>query len=273
MALQDADCQLGKSFAKHLEKRCPVQLHIALGILKDLMGADVSLFPSLRLLASQPIFLQFINATPGTRLAPQRDQLLTAAQENLAPPIVERIRNFLDGYMEVCHSQEEAKVDKENTKPSFPSVLNLNSEDLPSTVLDHPDTRTKEPAKVNHISDAQRRRKQHTNVGLVLFLLALCAAIIGLIKIPNLCQTFGICSSEEPEKTNSIEKNNDSMNNSDQKPSDPSKQQSNQPKVREPNPDKPAGPSYQQPYQPAPYTPPAYTPLPKELPDLPEPLW
>ena len=132
---------------------------MALNILQDLMGADVSLLPSIRLLASQPTFFQLINAKPSEVLLPQRDALLTAAQEILAPALVKRITNFFDGYLNSGSDQSEAppfsepqtQLKEDSPKgSSFPPVLGREAYELPKTVV----------AESNRSSDAQSTSKQ-----------------------------------------------------------------------------------------------------------------
>ncbi len=97
MSTQLSDQQLGQHFAQLLKARRPVELQKALNLLQDLMGDDVSLLPSIRLLASQPTFLRFLNTQPDDVPVPQRDALLVNAKEILAPAQITRIANFLDG--------------------------------------------------------------------------------------------------------------------------------------------------------------------------------
>ncbi len=131
MSQSATDHQLGQRFAQLLKTRRPVELQTALNLLQDLMGADVSLLPSIRLLASQPTFLQFINAKPANVLLPQRDALLVNAKEILAPAQITRIANFLDGYLGASNPASQSstkrmsdkKASKENSNELSPDEL------------------------------------------------------------------------------------------------------------------------------------------------------
>ena len=145
MSQSATDHQLGQRFAQLVASRRPIELPIALSLLQDLMGADVSLLPSIRLLASQPTFLQFINAKSEAGLVPQRDELLTTAHEMLAPALVTRIASFLDGYLSAGSDQAQSTPPSEpqmpfkgasTPEPSFPAVLSKSTDELPSTVVD-----------------------------------------------------------------------------------------------------------------------------------------
>ena len=159
MPQRSSDYQLGQLYAERLASRRPIEPSMALNILQDLMGADVSLLPSIRLLASQPTFFQLINAKPSEVLLPQRDALLTAAQEILAPALVKRITNFFDGYLNSGSDQSEAppfsepqtQLKEDSPKgSSFPPVLGREAYELPKTVV----------AESNRSSDAQSTSKQ-----------------------------------------------------------------------------------------------------------------
>ena len=159
MPQRSSDYQLGQLYAERLASRRPIEPSMALNILQDLMGADVSLLPSIRLLASQPTFFQLINAKPSEVLLPQRDALLTAAQEILAPALVKRITNFFDGYLNSGSDQSETppfsepqtQLKEDSPKgSSFPPVLGREAYELPKTVV----------AESNRSSDAQSTSKQ-----------------------------------------------------------------------------------------------------------------
>ena len=205
MSQQASDHQLGQRFAKLLITRRPIELPAGLGLLQDLMGADVSLLPSIRLLASQPTFLKFINAKPSAVLLPQRDALLTTAHEILAPALLTRIANFLDGYLSFSSDQSASNPPSEpqmpfkgasRFEPSFPAVLSSSPDELPSTVIDQFAAHSTQSSK----------EKQARPLGVVLFVLAAVAVVfagaitVAVFKVPELCEPIGLCPEEkEPE--------------------------------------------------------------------------
>ena len=209
MSTQASDQQLGQRFAQLLKPRRPVELQTALNLLQDLMGADVSLLPSIRLLASQPTFLQFINAKSEAGLVPQRDELLTTSHEMLAPSLVTRIASFLDGYLSARSDQAQSTPPSEpqmpfkgtsTPEPSFPAVLSKSSDELPSTGVDQCAKPSISPA-VDHSSSHQGGSSQIV-VGVIIVLIVLTglSAAYALFTVPALCEPLGLCSAEE-EKT------------------------------------------------------------------------
>ena len=205
MSQQASDHQLGQRFAKLLITRRPIELPAGLGLLQDLMGADVSLLPSIRLLASQPIFLKFINAKPSAVLLPQRDALLATAREMLAPALLTRIANFLDGYLSFGSNQSASTPPSEpqmpfkgasRSEPSFPAVLSRSPDELPSTVIDQFAAHSTQSSK----------EKQARPLSVVLIVLAAVAVVfagaitVAVFKVPELCEPIGLCPEEkEPE--------------------------------------------------------------------------
>lgn len=148
MPTQASDRQLGQRFAKLLTKHRPIQLQTALNLLQDLMGADVSLLPSIRLLATQPTFLSFLNNLPADTTLPQRDALLVHIDEILAPAQIIRIANFIDGYLDKSNYPSDStqnndyKMPLSSDKPSFPDVLIKPIEELPATIVESSQTRS-----------------------------------------------------------------------------------------------------------------------------------
>ena len=206
MSTQASDQQLGQRFAQLLKTRRPVELQTALNLLQDLMGADVSLLPSIRLLASQPTFLQFINAKSEVGLVPQRDELLTTAHEMLAPSLVTRIASFLDGYLSAGSDQAQSTPPSEpqmpfkgtsTPEPSFPAVLSKSSDELLSTVVDQFAKPSSSPV-ANHSSSHQSGSDQIV-VGIIIVLVVLTglSAAFALFTVPSLCEPLGLCAEEE----------------------------------------------------------------------------
>ena len=230
MSYQDPDTQLGSRFAQLLESRRPVQLPKALILLQDLMGADVSLLPSLRLLASQPVFLKFINSQPASVLLAQRDTLISSARETLAPPLVIRVTNFLDGYLgrptqpptvpaklQVSQAPERL-ISAANSPPSFPSVISPAGAHLPATVIaetgDENSQQLREPAtlpdtsaRANAAISAAPKKVPIENTlmshlsntmakVLVEWLLIALMSAVGLgalFRLPMVCEIFDLC--------------------------------------------------------------------------------
>lgn len=230
MSYQDSDTQLGSRFAQLLESRRPVQLPKALILLQDLMGADVSLLPSLRLLASQPVFLKFLNSQPSSVLLAQRDTLISSARETLAPPLVTRVTSFLDGYLgrptqpptEPAPLRDspvpEQLVSAATAVPSFPSVLSRAGANLPATViaetgdeyplqLQEPATLADTSARAKAVLSAAPKKVPIENtlmshlsntmakVLVERLLIGLMSAVgLGaLFRLPMICEIFDLC--------------------------------------------------------------------------------
>jgi hypothetical protein len=230
MSYQDSDTQLGSRFAQLLESRRPVQLPKALILLQDLMGADVSLLPSLRLLASQPVFLKFLNSQPSSVLLAQRDTLISSARETLAPPLVTRVTSFLDGYLGRptqppkepdplrASPAPERLVSAATAVPSFPSVLSPAGANLPATVIaetgDEYSLQLREPATLpdtsarpNAVLSAAPKKVPIENTilshlsntmakVLVEWLLIGLMSAVGLgalFRLPMVCEVFDLC--------------------------------------------------------------------------------
>ncbi len=206
MSQSATDHQLGQRFAQFAASRRPIELPTALSLLQDLMGADVSLLPSIRLLASQPTFLQFINAKSEAGLVPQRDELLTTAHEMLAPALATRIASFLDGYLSAGSDQAQSTPPSEpqmpfkgasTAEPSFPAVLSKSSEELPSTVVDQFAKPSSSPAAKHSSSHQGGSDQQVLLLKIALVLVVGLAAAIALFTVPSLCEPLGLCSAEE----------------------------------------------------------------------------
>ncbi len=165
MQTQASDRQLGQRFAKLLTKHRPIQLQTALNLLQDLMGADVSLLPSIRLLATQPTFLSFLNNPPDETMLPQRDALLVNINEILAPAQIKRIANFIDGYLDKSNYISDATRNNDpqmpfsSDKPSFPNVLIRPTEELPATIVETSETQSQSLHK-KHVSISASETKQ-----------------------------------------------------------------------------------------------------------------
>ena len=208
MSTQASDQQLGQRFAQLLKARRPVELQTALNLLQDLMGTDVSLLPSIRLLASQPTFLGFLNAQPAKVLLPQRDALLVNAKEILAPAQITRIANFLDGYLgssssvsELTPASEPQMPFKEKAPdPSFPKVLSQPSDELPATVVDPFPTPSSPPSISNQPSAQRVGNKPPLPYGLLWVLIVTISGVVALFKVPALCEPFDLCSSSGSDK-------------------------------------------------------------------------
>lgn len=91
------DRKLGLMFRELLASRRPIELPLAMSLLRDLMGEDDSLLPALRLLSSQPTFLRILNTPPQQLGSTQRDALIQTAEQSLSASLVARISPFLDG--------------------------------------------------------------------------------------------------------------------------------------------------------------------------------
>ena len=209
MSTQASDQQLGQRFAQLLKARRPVELQTALNLLQDLMGADVSLLPSIRLLASQPTFLGFLNAQPAKVLLPQRDALLVNAKEILAPAQITRIANFLDGYLGSSSSASELTPvsepqipfkEKAAPDPSFPKVLSPPSDELPATVVDPFPTPSSPPSNSSQASAQRVGSKPSLPYGLLWIFLVVIAGVVAFFKVPALCEPFDLCSSSGSDK-------------------------------------------------------------------------
>ena len=215
MSQQATDHQLGQRFAQLLVTYRPIELATAISLLQDLMGVDVSLLPSIRLLASQPSFLQLVNAKPSAVLLPQRDALLTTAREMLAPALVTRIANFLDGYLSSSSEHSVSTPSSEPampfkgasaSEPSFPAVLSRASEELPSTVVDQFAAHSNSADKGNPPSAQSGAAKQSRPFALVLIVVAVIAAVVAAFQIPALCEPLGLCPAKENDQETKSEK-------------------------------------------------------------------
>lgn len=208
MSTQASDQQLGQRFAQLLKTRRPIELQTALNLLQDLMGADVSLLPSIRLLASQPTFLGFLNAQPAEVLLPQRDALLVNAKEILAPVQITRIANFLDGYLgasstnseSIPTSEPQMPFKEKAAEPSFPKVLNQSSDELPATVVDRFPSPSSPPSNNSQASAQRVGNKSSLPYGLLWVVLVAIAGVVALFKVPALCEPFELCSSSGSDK-------------------------------------------------------------------------
>jgi len=238
MSTQASDQQLGQRFAQLLKTRRPVELQTALNLLQDLMGADVSLLPSIRLLASQPTFLGFLNAQPAKVLLPQRDALLVNAKEILAPAQITRIANFLDGYLGSSSSASELTPasdpqmpfkEKAAPDPSFPKVLTRPSDELPATVVDPFPTPSSPPGNSSQASAQSVGSKSSLPYSLLWVVVVTIAGVVALFKVPALCEPFDLCSSsgsDKEEQSEESEVENPPVNDIEQPPAPRPKQQS-----------------------------------------------
>ncbi|KGG28602.1 MULTISPECIES: hypothetical protein [unclassified Prochlorococcus] len=237
MSTQASDQQLGQRFAQLLKTRRPVELKTALNLLQDLMGADISLLPSIRLLASQPTFLGFLNTQPAEVLLPQRDALLVNAKELLAPAQITRIANFLDGYLGANNPASQSTPasdpqmpfkDKAAPEPSFPKVLSQPSEELPATLVDPFPAPSSPPSNSNQASAQRVGNKPSLPYGLLWVVLVAIAAVVALLKVPALCEPFELCSSsgsDKEQQSEEIEVENPPVNETEPPPAPRPEQQ------------------------------------------------
>jgi hypothetical protein len=230
MALTDSDRELGQRLAGILVTRRPVTLAVAMSILEDLIGAEVSLLPAMQMLAGQPIFLQFINSGPEAFLLPLKDSLIAASRDTLAPQLVDRVESFLAGYMGIC-SPLKANGSPPMAAPptaTFPDVVAARSPAFPATeIADAPfsgnDGSNPQPTLLSTPPERQGHNfsagsssfgasaSGHSgNVsnaiksipGWILFPILIAAGWYVLFKVPAVCDPFDLCSKETPSKSN-----------------------------------------------------------------------
>ena len=270
MSQSATDHQLGQRFAQLVVSRRPIELPTALNLLQDLMGADVSLLPSIRLLASQPTFLQFINAKSEAGLVPQRDELLSTAHEMLAPALVTRIASFLDGYLSAGSDQAQSTPPSEpqmpfkgasTPEPSFPAALSKTSNELPFTVVDQ-FAKPSSSQAADHSSSHQGESDQQVLVlKIILVLVAGLAAAFALFTVPALCESLGLCAAEEKteEKKDRDKEDAEKPDGAAETPSTPKEKAPLEPQAESTT---PKGESTG-----------AVTPVPQNAPQRKEPLW
>lgn len=229
MALTDSDLELGRRLAGILATRRPVTLAVAMSILEDLMGAEVSLLPAMQMLAGQPIFLQFINSGPEAFLLPLKDSLIAASRDTLAPQLVDRVESFLAGYMGISSPQKANGSPPMAAPPTatFPDVVAARSPAFPATeIAEDPfsgnDDSNPQPTLLSTPSERQGHnfsagsssfgasasgRSGNISNALksipswILFPILIATGWYVLFKVPAVCEAFDLCSKDTPSKS------------------------------------------------------------------------
>lgn len=258
------DACLGKKLQDYVSGCIPIDISKALNILQDLMGNDPSLLPAVRLISSQPIFLQFLNTQKGSFKPTQIDAILQEASLMLAPSIIERLKWFLEGFAGLTRTA--------SVLPIRPNQRYESSVNEPITVIAESTLYSPAPANANRIANL------HFYWQILVAVLGIIL-LLGLFRSPLMCKLLNICSTVE--KTIDTKKSVDNDKNLRPKPSTvkhktPEKPHSKPPKVQTPKAE-PAIP-YQSPKNSSPPIPEPYvqpsTPSAQPGPALrPEPLW
>lgn len=296
MGLNDSDVELGRRLASSLDGRRPVALPMVMGILEDLMAADVSLLPALQILAGQPIFLKFINSPPDALLLPLKDSLIAAAQDTLAGPLVSRVESFLSGYLGVGAPARQVGVAAEpsRSRASFRSLVQAGEAGFPATqiadygaseaqsetplptLLSNPaDQHPLQPSAGQGSAPADRGNNvsswlQSIPAWSALPLVAVVAWVV-LFKVPAVCNAFDLCTEASKPATKDNDKNKEGDKTSEPKAGSTSTDKANPARPTNPAPtvqEAPVG-RRQAPPPPAPqYEPPApqYAPAPSYQP-------
>ena len=195
------DACLGKKLQEYVSGYIPIDISKALNILQDLMGNDPSLLPAVRLISSQPIFIQFLNTQKGSFKPTQIDAILQEASLMLAPSIIERLKWFLEGYAGITRTA--------SVLPIKPNQRYESSVNEPITVIAESTLYSPAPANANRIANL------HFYWQILVAVLGIIL-LLGLFRSPLRCKWLNICSTAD--KTSDYKKSVDNDKNLPPKP-------------------------------------------------------
>jgi hypothetical protein len=177
-------------------------------MVRDLVGADESLLPALQHLIARPLFLALDPTTASTvqRLL-ARDELLNQLAETYHPKVADRLRAFLDGYLDLSSSspgteENRAKEVKEITEPVWSSPNPPSSPRASATQAPPPNPWTDQPSSVGagppNATPPTSPAKQRSPFPLLVGVGLIAGLGIGIAsRVPTLCRPLGLCSSAQ----------------------------------------------------------------------------
>ena len=200
------DRQLGHLFFDALSSQAQTSPAILIAILNDLLGADVSLLAPLKDLVSRPGFQALMamgGANSNTRF--QGDALLQALAETYQPQVVQRLGEFLEGFLQQSRT---AEIHRLVVSPDTPATMHppLSSMSVPETVILEEGFARSEPSQPQGIPTGLDDRVVGTtpepSVGLgrrEIAVLAIGVTLIGLAGVGVLqgnllCAPLNVCS-------------------------------------------------------------------------------
>ncbi len=197
-----SDYNLGRQLAGHLKRQKGQSQQQINGLLQDLMGVDQSMLAPLRDLMSSPAFRQEMHGRKPANPYILRVSLLSALSETYQPQVINRLKDFIDGYLSAFSANpepsrsSESKLHQKRVSPlksSFPAVVNKASNELDTTVIE-PSASRSTSHSFGDTSYAQRGDAgKRWPLGLILIALSSIlgsALLVGLIVLMNMAATI-----------------------------------------------------------------------------------
>ena len=191
-------------------------------MVRDLVGADESLLPALLHLIARPSFLALDPTTASmVKRLLARDQLLNQLAEMYHPKVLERLRAFLDGYLDLSSSSpgtqvNPPKVVEDFTEPVWTSPNPPSSPRAPASQAPLPNPWTDQTSSVRvgatspnppstsapwqnpgplNATPATSPAKQRSPFPLLVGVGLVVGLGIGIAsRVPTLCRPLGLCS-------------------------------------------------------------------------------
>lgn len=210
-----ADLALGQRLHQALLDHPGLDAQQLLNLARDLMGETDSLFPALKVLATQACFAELLRASSGPGARPHLDAVLAFARQTLAPAMVSRLECTLGAACGLAAAPTPAGA---QTLP-LPVVLQtptaapwqaesgtvvagpaagLAAE--PGTVMATSLRPAGPPASVSQAPVAGRAEAWTSllaTLRTVVLAVVVLFGVYGVLRSPWLCESFDLCSTEE----------------------------------------------------------------------------
>lgn len=220
----EADLVLGQRLQQALLDHPGLDPQQLLNLVRDLMGEADSLYPALKVLATQASFIELLRHSTGPAARPHLDAVLTFARQTLSPAMVHRLERTLSTAFGLAASPPQV-----GSEPlPFPVVLQPppqgGGQSVAGTMLAGAVGDPAADAGTVMATDLRfrtepvapqapsvSRPKTWTALQLLLRQVVLAVTVMlglyGLLRSPWLCKSFDLCSTEltEPETNKSTE--------------------------------------------------------------------
>lgn len=186
------DFELGRKLVASIASQGGIQPQRVMALITDVIGDDVELSSSFRLLLAHPVFVQFF-ASSSPEIAPRLTTLLDLSRQSLAPRLSIRVEDFLRGYLSTLEPSN-VFIHSSHSSPAFPVSVPANTSiQEPATVYADSVNSGREGSSVQLISPASQFSLKSSSVKQLLGVVAVFAAAIAAFRVPALCEPFGLC--------------------------------------------------------------------------------
>lgn len=207
------DVALGERLRSALAAQPELEVQQVLNLIRDLMGDADSLFPALKVLATQPSFGELLRASSGPAARPHLDAVLAFAGQMLAPAMVQRLEWMLGAATGLAPVSGAVVPQTMPLPVSLKAPPSTPSNQLGTVVASRSDSQITEPGTVMASSlhppataplnapaaqdNQQRRQALQSSLRTLLLALVVLFGVYGALRSPWLCESFDLCNTDD----------------------------------------------------------------------------